>query len=72
MKLKSCLEIGEQCGLTTIGEAVFNIDLHATNIFDYSKINEELNELINERDALYVKTGFTSDSNIKDVLLSLE
>lgn len=45
--LKAC-EIAQACTLTTVGEAVHHIMLHAINILDYDKITEELEELIKE------------------------
>lgn len=45
MKLKDCLEIGYNCGLETVSEAVYNVELHRGNIFSYDKMNEELHEL---------------------------
>lgn len=68
MTLKQCLEIGKECGLETIGESLFNIDLHAMNIFEYSKITEEINQLVSEANELYSKTGFTKDSKTIDIL----
>lgn len=68
MTLKSCLEIGSACGLETVLEAIMNIDIHALNIFNYSKITEEINEIIKERDELFSKSNFTNDSRIKEVL----
>ena len=68
MKLQDALEIGMDCGLNTVEESIFNIDLHAMNIFNYSEITNELNELIKDRDELFEKTSFSSDSKIEDVL----
>ena len=68
MTLKTCLEIGNDCGLETVGEALYNINLHAGNIFEYSKINTEMNELVNEAKELYSKTNFTKDSLVEKVL----
>ena len=68
MTLKTCLEIGNDCGLETVGEALYNINLHAGNIFEYSKINIEMNELVNEAKELYSKTNFTKDSLVEKVL----
>ena len=48
MKLKEALELADECGLSTVGEAILNVELHATSLFPYSKMNEELNELILE------------------------
>lgn len=68
MTLKMCLEIGRNCGLETMGEALYNIDLHAMNIFDYSKIVIELEHLKLQVDDLYSKTNFTKDSLVDKVL----
>ena len=68
MKLKTALEIGKECGLETVGESIFNIDFHAMNIFDYSKMTEELNELAKERNELFAKTNFTNESKTEYVL----
>lgn len=46
MKLEDCLYIGRECGLSTVGEAVLNVMLYAVNIFSYSEINEQLEEII--------------------------
>lgn len=48
MKLKRAIKIGKDCGLETIGEAICNIELHATNIFDFDKAQEEIKELYND------------------------
>lgn len=45
MKLKECLDFGKNCGLKTLDECVLNIEIHATLLFPYTKINKELNEL---------------------------
>lgn len=45
MKLKDCLEFGYDCGLKTVSEAVYNVELHCGSIFSYAKVNEELHEL---------------------------
>lgn len=68
MTLKNCLEIGIECGLPTVGECIFNIDMHAMNIFEYSKITEEINQIISEANEIYNRTNFTKDSSAKDLL----
>ena len=68
MTLKDCLEIGLDCGLDFIDEALLNINLHAINIFNYSDITEELESLNLQADNLYSTTNFTKDSTIKSVL----
>lgn len=47
MKLQAAIEIAKNCGLETAGEAIFNIKLHAVNLFSYSDIQKELVELEN-------------------------
>lgn len=45
MKLKAACGIAEACGLDTVGEAVFNIKLHAPSLFAYDEVPGELKEL---------------------------
>ena len=52
MKLINALEIGNECGLETVGESIYNIEIHAGNLFSYSEINKELAELQSEYNAL--------------------
>ena len=65
MTLKNACDIAESCGLDTIEEAVFNIRLHASQLFAYEKIEEELNELyaevknFNPLDSIYKILGRT-------------
>ena len=40
MKLKECLELGKECGLTTWEDCYVNVDLHAMCIFKYDEINK--------------------------------
>lgn len=48
MKMFTCLNIADGCGLQTVGEAVRNIRLHASWTFDYDTLWEELCELDDE------------------------
>lgn len=48
MKLIDAIDIAKACGLTTIGEAVFNIKIHAMNIFTYGEETKEISELEKE------------------------
>ena len=68
MKLKTALEIGIDCGLETIGESLYNIQIHSPSLFTYAEINKELNELVIERNNLFSKTNFTNESKTEDVL----
>ena len=55
MKLKSALDIAKDCGLHTVGEALLNIEIHALNIFNYSKLEDEIKELHLELKELKLK-----------------
>ena len=48
MRLFTCLDIANACGLETVDEAIYNIELHATSIFAYDKIEEEISEIYQE------------------------
>lgn len=52
MKLIDACRIARDCGLNTIGEAVFNIELHAISIFLYEDIPKEMNELYRETSSI--------------------
>nr|DAT57151.1 MAG TPA: hypothetical protein [Caudoviricetes sp.] len=45
MKIQQALEIANDCGLETVGEAILNIVIHAPNLFSYYDVDKELNEL---------------------------
>ena len=58
MKLYECCDIGYCMGLSTIGECVDNVSVHATNLFSYDNITDELQELFKE-----VKDGGYADED---------
>lgn len=64
MKLKAAFNIAKSCGLTTVGEAILNIDMHSMSIFVYDEISNELKELYDE----YKKYEFNQDDLIEDVI----
>lgn len=68
MKLKQALEIGLDCGLETIGEAILNINNHSGNLFSYENINKEIDELISDTNNLFSKTNYNNESKINHVL----
>lgn len=63
MKLKDAIEIAKDCGLETIGEAIYNIKLHAGNIFNYGEEIAEYKELCDE----FKESGYTLDTKIKSL-----
>ena len=65
MTLHECIEIGQECGLTTLGEAYDNINIHCMNLFLYENIEKEMQQLRNE---IGKKYNFkTLDTNIDEI-----
>lgn len=50
MKLREACEVAKGAGLKTVGEAVLNIELHASMFWPYDKMAFELVELVKEAD----------------------
>ncbi|MCM1269384.1 MAG: hypothetical protein NC247_01995 [Ruminococcus flavefaciens] len=70
-ELKSALEIGIECGLATIGEAIFNIELHAMNIFSYDEMEDRIAQLHTEAHEVYKLGDYAPDSKCTDMLMWL-
>ena len=68
MKLKSALEIGMDCDLETVGEALFNISIHRPNLFSYEEMDEEIKQLFRE----YMASGFKDETLIKEALNQMQ
>lgn len=51
MTFKECMEIGKECGLTTIDECVLNIELHYDTFFRISNLAEEMNAFYKDIEA---------------------
>lgn len=45
MKIIDACMMGSDCGLTTVEEAVRNVEIHATSLFTFNMMEEELIEL---------------------------
>ena len=58
MKLVNAKELGKACGLETDGEAVLNVVIHASQIFEYDEIEQELQELEIDYDAVHGKCSY--------------
>lgn len=67
-QLKSALEIGIECGLHTVSEAMLNIKLHAQSMFAYSEIESRLDQLHLESEDVFSRTNFDADSSCEDLL----
>lgn len=72
MKLKQCIDIAEDCGLNTLGDAVLNVDIHAMSIFDYRKLSGELMELYREYNDLYKSGLIDKDTSLEDAKLLIK
>ena len=48
MKLSKAIEIGHECGLEHPAECVNNVLMHATMLFTYDEMENELAELIED------------------------
>ena len=48
MKLIDALELGNDCGLDLIEEAITNVEIHSGSLFLYAEIKKELNELYSD------------------------
>lgn len=68
MKLISAVELGNDMGLTTVGESIFNVRMHAIQIFNYSDIAKEISELFDDFAELQKTHGITNDTLTTDVL----
>lgn len=68
MKLRECLELGRKCGLTDVGEAYLNVEMHMTMLFDYDCMADEMNELTLEYNDLYNNKILDANTTIEDAL----
>ena len=68
MKLRECLEFSKDMGFDMVGEAYLNVSHHAIQIFDYSRMAEEMNEITLEYNDLYEKGLINCDMLIDDAL----
>lgn len=68
MKLIKALEIANECGLTTVNEALLNIDIHAMSIFKYDDIQKEVSEMYNEWNIVRSFSDFKTTDRIDAVL----
>lgn len=48
MKLIDALELGDDCGLDLIEEAITNVEIHSGSLFLYAEMKKELNELYSD------------------------
>lgn len=68
MHLLTALDIGKECGLSTISESIYNVDLRAGQIFAYDEIVKELKQLYSEWNTIKLNSEFTFDSSLIEVM----
>lgn len=66
MTLKEACDLGIACGLTTVNEAILNIEMHGISIFSYDRMRQELEELYS-----YI-TSDILNKNITDIFPELK
>lgn len=70
MRIEEALKIGLSSRLSTVGEAVLNIQMHSMSLF--SEPAKEVDELFRDAERLYRDTAFTTESGIQTVIVYLE
>lgn len=60
MKLQEAMELAAVCGLTTVGEALDNVVIHAGNYFSYDEAHTEIAELVQEIIEAHGREGWRS------------
>lgn len=68
MKLNLALEIGKDCMLESVGESMYNIDLRAGQLFAYSEIDRELEEMYEEYTSLKNEGLIDLETDINEAL----
>lgn len=67
MKLVSALQLGYGCGMKTVDDCLYNVHLHAMNLFPYDEMAAEESELATE----FTASGIDKDMPVKEALLKL-
>ena len=71
MKLIDALELGDECGLDLIEEAITNVEIHAGSLFLYTEMRKELDELYT--DFYHYRASLGSDEDtIQDAIKKLK
>lgn len=70
MKLLRALELAEECGLETVGEAIRNVRIHSPSLFKLEEIDAEIHEMMTEwyRVLHLCSLSVNRDSSIKEVI----
>ena len=68
MRLITALELAEECGLETVGEAIRNVTLHSTQLFVLENVHYECAQLNYEWNRVMDSTDFNTSSLVTDVM----
>ena len=68
MKLKAALELGMACELTSLEEAIRNVEIHHLSLFSYEEMTEEFEELYKDWNA----SEFPKEMTIEEALSILK
>lgn len=68
MHLSKALDIAEGCALETVGEAIYDVNRRAGQIFSHYDINKELEQLYTEWNTIKSNSSFTVGSSITEVM----
>ena len=71
MKLYNALDLGRECGLEAVSEAIINVEIHCGNLFSYDKMDKEFDELYSELED-YIKIGGSFKDNVNEAMKKLE
>lgn len=68
MHIWDALKLGKECGLKTVIEALYNVQLHSSSLFTYEQIDRELEQLWHEWMTIARNSDFTRSSRITKVM----
>jgi hypothetical protein len=71
MKLYNALDLGRNCGLETVSEAILNVEIHCSNLFSYDEMDKEFDELYSELED-YIIIGGSFKDNVNEAMKKLE
>lgn len=72
MKLYDALNLGKDCGLETVNEAISNVEIHGTSLFLYIEMDKEYHELYNGLEDYIIKIGGSLEDSIDNAIKKVE
>ena len=68
MHIFEALELGKECGLTRVREAIENVILHSPSLFTYEKVKPEVEQMLHEWETVKRNSDFTQKAYITKVM----